>query len=313
MNLNLTSTSSFFTSGMNVSLRNVSGFIQIQPSNPYIIGYFLFIKYDGTPVYNNSDPSQNSYDILQFFCPSNLIKSYGETFHQYYLNSSQLKNSLSNFTGFSFREMDSREYSIYCVNGTNSTALPLNIGFVNFTQEVGFRSFAVGCSYLNYQTGEWLSDGIKLVEKNTTLMMTTCASSHLTEFAGGITVLPPALDFATAFAHADFMSNPTVYITLITIGSLYVILAIYARVMDIKDKSKLGMNILPDNYPLYNYCYEIIAFTGNRKEAQCDSSVRFVLTGTECDTGVRVFASKNGDRNLFRKGGIDSFLMTVER
>ena len=67
--------------------------------------------------------------------------------------------------------------------------------------------------------------------------------------------------------------------------------------------------MLIDNKIEDNYYYEIIVFTGNRKEAATDSIVRFILSGDICDTDIRLF--NHPDRKIFRRSGIDSFIMTV--
>jgi hypothetical protein len=133
----------------------------------------------------------------------------------------------------------------------------------------------------------------------------------LTDFAGGFVVLPGSIDFAYVFAHSDFLSNPTLYITVIVCLLLFLLLAIFARFMDIRDSDRVGIHLLPDNLPTHSYCYEIVVFTGGRKEAATDSKVRFILSGDNIDTGVRVMVDMK--RHCFRRGGIDSFIMTTER
>jgi polycystin 1L3 len=124
-------------------------------------------------------------------------------------------------------------------------------------------------------------------------------------------VLPASIDFGYVFAHASFLDNPTLYTATIICIALYVLLAVFARFMDIKDSNRLGINLLPDNLPTHHYCYEINVFTGGRKEAATDSKVRFVLSGEEIDTGIRVMHDMK--RSCFRRAGIDSFIMTTEK
>jgi hypothetical protein len=90
---------------------------------------------------------------------------------------------------------------------------------------------------------------------------------------------------------------------------LFIVIAIIARHLDKKDVDKVGLNMLIDNKIEDNYYYEIIVFTGNRKEAATDSIVRFVISGDSCDTDIRIF--NHPDRQIFRRSGIDSFIMTV--
>jgi hypothetical protein len=49
---------------------------------------------------------------------------------------------------------------------------------------------------------------------------------------------------------------------------------IYARYKDKKDIEKLGVTPLPDNHKSDQYFYQIIVFTGQRKDSGTNSNVR---------------------------------------
>ncbi|CAF4455263.1 unnamed protein product, partial [Adineta steineri] len=100
---------------------------------------------------------------------------------------------------------------------------------------------------------------------------TQCFSTHLTSFAGGFVVLPEPVNWSYVFAHADFNRNKTIYLTVICVSLMYIILTIYARYKDKKDLEKLGVTPLPDNHQSDEYVYEIIVFTGQRKDAGTNS------------------------------------------
>jgi polycystin 1L2 len=68
---------------------------------------------------------------------------------------------------------------------------------------------------------------------------------------------------------------------------------------------------LLDNYKEDEYCYEIIVFTGHRKDAGTKSKVHFILVGESDETQVRTFSDRN--REIFQRGGIDAFVMTVSK
>ena len=70
------------------------------------------------------------------------------------------------------------------------------------------------------------------VSKETNHLKTVCLCSHLTTFAGGWVVVPNTIDWDYVFANADFLSNPTIYITMMVIGVLFIAGAIYARWKD---------------------------------------------------------------------------------
>jgi hypothetical protein len=49
---------------------------------------------------------------------------------------------------------------------------------------------------------------------------------------------------------------------------------IYSRYKDKKDLEKLGITILPDNHRQDQYFYQIIIFTGHRRDAGTESKVK---------------------------------------
>ena len=103
---------------------------------------------------------------------------------------------------------------------------------------------------------------------------TQCFSTHLTIFAGGFAILPLPVNWSYDFANADFMKNKTIYLTVICVSVIYILLMIYARFKDKKDIAKLGVTPLPDNHKSDQYFYQIIVFTGQRKDAGTKSNVR---------------------------------------
>ena len=108
---------------------------------------------------------------------------------------------------------------------------------------------------------------------DTDLEKTHCSSNHLTSFAGGLVVLPSAINFEYVWANASFLKNPLVYSTCIVATFLYFIFAIWARIMDKRDVEKLNIVTLNDNLPHESYFYELMVFTGNRKESATNSKV----------------------------------------
>ncbi len=107
---------------------------------------------------------------------------------------------------------------------------------------------------------------------------TQCFSTHLTSFSGGFTILPEPINWNYVFANADFLKNKTIYLTVICVSVIYFILIIYARFQDKKDIEKLGITPLPDNHKSDEYFYQIIIFTGQRKDAGTKSNVRLLET-----------------------------------
>lgn len=206
--------------------------------------------------------------------------------------------------------MDSIEFELYCIEKNTTSIIPITRNMTNFTADFSLRIFSSACYYYDQKNGRWISDGV-LIMDDSNIHFTHCKSKHLTTFAGGFLVLPPAINFEKVFANASFTENPTIYITVIVISSLFIILFIVARYMDMQDSKKLGLNLLPDNNPYHDYCYEMMVFTGSRRHAGTDSKVRFVLSGENFDTGIRVLSDPR--RKVFKRGAIDSFILAVDQ
>jgi hypothetical protein len=88
--------------------------------------------------------------------------------------------------------------------------------------------------------------------------------------------LPPAIYFQDVFARASFLDNPTIYSFVIGAVSLYIILAIVMAYLDKQDNKRCGITIMADNIDPSNnnYLYEIVFYSGSRKDAQTDSKVK---------------------------------------
>jgi polycystin 1L2 len=100
-------------------------------------------------------------------------------------------------------------------------------------------------------------------------------------------------------------------VTLICVCILYILLILYARYKDKKDVEKLGVTPLPDNHQSDQYFYQIIVFTGHRKDAGTKSKVHFIISGDDADTQVRTFDDPH--RQILQRGGIDAFVMAVPK
>ena len=180
--------------------------------------------------------------------------------------------------GFGIKELNEIDLDYYCSNQTidlNDAPLLNNNNNNNssFKYDFSIRSYTSGCYYLN-DDGYWASDRVEVIE-DSNLTHTHCSSSHLTQFAGGFVVLPPAIDFNYVFAHSSFLQNPTIYSTIIALATLYVILAIISRYFDTQDQKKIGLTNLANS--LDEYKYEVTIFTGNRFNAGTNSNVSILL------------------------------------
>ena len=183
-------------------------------------------------------------------------------------------NGFKGFVGYGIRELNLNETNIYCLNNIAVNRIPMIENQVNFTNDFLIRTYTTGCYYYSTDTGKWLVDGMYLFQ-DTNIYQTHCSSSHLTSFAGGLDVMPNRINLQFNFANYSFNKNYTIYITIIAFVFLYIFFAIFAIVMDKRDRNKLKIIPLKDNCVSDSYFYEMTVFTGNHKEAGTHSNVIF--------------------------------------
>lgn len=182
------------------------------------------------------------------------------------------------FVGIGIKELSSSEFQSYCQsNLTNYTLADLETqNKTLFTSQIATRLILSGCYYIDPLTGLYSSHGMEVLE-STSLSFTQCTSNHLTQFAGGFITLPSGINFSDVFAHASFLQNITIYMTVILLSLLYILLFIWSRYMDKRDELKTRVYSLPDNENDDIYFYEILFYTGARFNAGTDSNVLFFL------------------------------------
>jgi hypothetical protein len=193
-------------------------------------------------------------------------------------------NGFKGFVGYGIRELSQNELKLYC-SGTNASKrlvkLPIVQTTFNFTSNFMLRSYTSGCYYFDVLTGKWSSFGMDVYE-DTNLVMTHCSSTHLTSFAAGLFLTPSIINFQYEYANFSLNRNPFIYGSMILIGCIYILFALWARFMDLRDLKRLKIVSLKDNFPSDSYFYEIIVFTGNRSESGTRSQVNFVCESTFC-------------------------------
>ena len=178
---------------------------------------------------------------------------------------------------FALRELNSIEMIHFCSN-LSVRDLPITDQRFNLTSSYHLRMYTSGCYYLT-EDNQWKSDGL-LVGPLTNFEQTQCFSTHLTRFTGGFQPLPTPINWDYVLANADFLKNKTVYLTVICVTVIYLILLIYSRYKDRKDLEKLGVTPLPDNHKADQYFYQILVFTGQRKDSGTKSKVIKDMTDT---------------------------------
>jgi hypothetical protein len=262
------------------SIHSISIHIEIHPLDRNI-SYLFIYKFDQIPRLN-----QNDDWIL--FC-----SSINENIYKYFIDNQRTKDH--RFIIFGLRELNSIEINDFCSNSRRKY-LPMNIDEeFNFTSDYEIRIYSSSCVYLD-SNNQWKSDGLR-VGNLTNIYQTQCFSTHLTRFASGIEIIPSSINWEYVFANADFVKNKTIYLTVICVLIIYIILIIYAHYKDKKHLEKLGIIPLSDNHPSNHYYYQIIVFTGQRKDAGTKSKIHFILSGDKNDTQIRTFS--NSHREIF--------------
>ena len=258
----------FLVNGFNMSGGvNASIHIQLKPVNKSL-SYLTLLKFGDNPSLQTNN---KNYDVLNLFCPSDLVNEQNDSFYLIFANMSSV-NGYKGYVGFSIIEIDTSQLD--CHNKSNNPVDKL-INLTqnqtvnrNFSDNYWLRIYSSGCYYIDKTTNEWISNGMEILS-DTNVTHTHCISNHLTTFAGGFIVLPPSINFNYVWAHASFLQNPVIYSTVIALVSLFILLGIWSRYMDSKDSQKVGITVLGDLTNKKNkYIYEILVYTGTRPNAQ---------------------------------------------
>ena len=238
---------------------SISVHIEINPLDENI-SYLLVYQFDRLPKWND-------YRQWTLLSPLNLTK---DGIYKYFIDNEQTKDHQSVL--FGIRQLNSNEIHSFQTK-SSSTNLP-NTKF-NFSCDYDLRIYTSGCYYLDTDQN-WKSDGL-LVGSETNVYQTQCYSKQLKTFSTSLTFLPKLIDWNYVFANADFLRNKTIYLTVISVSMIYLILMIFSRYKDKKDLEKLGVTPLPDNHRNDQYFYQILVFTGQRKDSGTNSKVNIFL------------------------------------
>ena len=260
----------FVVNGFHLNGSNVSIHIQIKPLDKTLT-YLSLLKFGYNPTLTN-----DNFDILKIFCPNDLIKdSKNDAYYLMFANMSKV-NQFNGYVGFSLIELNTS--FIDCLNKSLNTVEKLAqlLNQTSYTTNYYQRVFVSGCYYIDTETNFWSSYGVEALN-DSNITHTHCQTYHLTTFAGGFIVLPPAINF-NVWSQASFVQSIVITVTVIGFISIYVLLAIWTRWMDLKDSRKYGITLLPYNdfeeNPINKYAYEIIVFTGTRPNSGTKSNVR---------------------------------------
>lgn len=265
---------------MNISSEvNRSIHWEIQPLDRSV-AYQLIYKFDQSPQLNSSVTVIDGWTLL---CPSSelnrcsmifwktcsFVDLTNESIYQYYVDNLQSFGHRSLI--FGLRELNCTEEIELC-SSVSLRSAPITDERYNFTSTYQLRVYTSGCYYLS-ERNEWKSDGL-IVGPKTNLVQTQCLSSHLSKFSGGYELLPSPINWNYVFANGDFLKNKTIYLTVICVCVIYLILLIYCRYKDRQDLQRLGVTPMVDNHPSDQYLYQILVFTGQRKDSGTKSKVK---------------------------------------
>ena len=238
---------------------SISVHLEIDPLDDYI-SYLLVYQFDRLPKWND-------YREWTLLSPSNLTK---DGLYKYFIDNEKTKDHQS--VVFEIRQINPNEISLFQTKSFSLRTLPNVNSKLNFTCDYDVRLYTSGCYYFD-KNGNWKSDGLT-VGSETNVYQTQCYSKQLKTFSTSLTILPKLIDWNYVFANADFLRNKTVYLTVISISIIYLILLIFSRYKDKKDLEKLGVTPLPDNHRSDQYFYQILVFTGHRKDSGTNSKVK---------------------------------------
>ena len=252
--------------GFITTKRNVSIHYHIKPNNKSL-AYFTALKFRSNPYLNST---HFLFDLWNIFCPKDLRTESNESFYVFFVNMSHTID-YKGFVGFGVKELNEKEFKYFCQgNETNLTHYLDRENRANLSSEISTRVILSGCYYADKLTGIYSSYGMEILETTNTTH-TQCKSNHLTQFAGGWLTVPSGINFDDVFAHASFLDNITIYMTVIVISTLYITLSIWTQHMDKKDELKTTIRTLPEIDDIY--FYEIIFYTGSGLNAGTHSNV----------------------------------------
>jgi len=230
---------------------------------------------------------------------------------KFYLDNEQTFGHRSIYLGVG--ELNDSEVDQFCSSNQSNVTFLRDDQQRNFTSNYFLRLYQSGCFYFDDQK-RWKSDGLR-VGPLTIPNETQCLAQHLTSFTSSFTFLPAPIQWNRVFSQTDFTRNPTIYLTVISVVLLYIILMIYSRRFDRKDLQRSQIKMLIDNHCDDEYFYQILVFTGQRRDAATKSKIYFILSGDKNDTNIRRLRTEDEkiDKDLFHNGNIDSFLLSTSR
>ncbi|XP_020607936.1 LOW QUALITY PROTEIN: polycystic kidney disease protein 1-like 2 [Orbicella faveolata] len=234
----------------------------------------------------NSKPTANNFDLRWnlTLCNSTLKKLISREY---------LNNSEGLYLGVKLAEAS---------NLTNGTSTRNEIHYAVSVK-------AIGCYYWNERMQAWRADGCE-VGPLTTLERVECRCNHLTWFGSRVFVPPNKLHLDIILKRIKDPSNyaPVLSVLCVTFG-LYLMVIVWARREDRKDRNKTGLTVSPSNRAGDAHAYEVVISTGMRRHAGTTANVAMTITGERGES--HPYLLKNSRRMALARGSTDSFLVTT--
>jgi hypothetical protein len=192
----------------------------------------------------------------------------------------------------------------------NTGSFSNNFNTTDTEPNYDIRIYSGGCYYFNKTIEEWEGIGMS-VKPGGNNILTSCETDHLTSFGTGFFPAPNHIDFEFIFTETDVADNVTILMVLIVTFALFLITLIYAQIKDMQDKEAQKPHWMKDNPVEDHYFYEVIVQTGPMLSHGTESKVQFILTGEDNATQIRTLSDP--EKNFFKKGNMDTFLMSVDK
>ncbi|XP_063403119.1 uncharacterized protein LOC134687076 isoform X2 [Mytilus trossulus] len=182
----------------------------------------------------------------------------------------------------------------------------------NISQNISVKisSTGINCRYWNNTIGKWVPDGCRVspVSSSETL---ECEGDHLTDFAGGVFVLPNIVDpFQDALLFLTFFDNPVVVTVVILVWLIYFLGLYRARQADRKDSNFDGIVTPFPSDPSDPFKYLMCIVTGWRYDARTTANVSCYIKGNNGQSARHCLSRTSSPQVLFTSGGEDWFLIT---
>lgn len=155
---------------------------------------------------------------------------------------------------------------------------------------------------------EWKSDGCEVgAETNETIIH--CQCKHLSLFGGGVAIAPRQIDFGQDIQFLLLVhENPNPCILVSSIILIYLIILVWTRHNDRKDRLQRFVVVLDDNFPGEEWPYLMAVYTSF-----------WIGSGTEAKVGIRLYGTKGisrihvlnmvGQRKVLKSNCDDWFLI----